>query len=277
MMEKAEPTLIYDSSKRGSTALEELNAIFEYRNLVFQLVRRDILTRYKRSVLGVAWTMLNPLMTSLILAVVFYNAFGGTKSYPAYVLSGIIAWNFFAQTTLAAISHLVWGGGLLKKIYVPRTIFAVTATGTGLVNLGLSLIPLILIVWALGIPPSLNLLLLPIPVLFLAMFALGIGLLVSNLAIFYTDVAEMYQIVLTAWFYLSPVIFTDELLPPELLFWIKLLNPMYHLINLFRATIYEIRTPTLNEFLITGGIALITLIIGWLVFTRNSDEYAYRV
>lgn len=276
-MDKAEPTLIYDSAKRGSTALEELKAIFEYRELVIQLVRRDILTRYKRSFLGVAWTMLNPLMTSLILAVVFSSAFGLKEIYAAYVLSGLIAWNFFAQSTLAAISHLVWGGGLLKKIYVPRTIFAVAATGTGLVNLGLSLIPLILILWGLGIPPSGYLLWLPIPVLFLAMFALGVGLLVSNFAIFYTDVAEMYQIVLTAWLYLSPVIFTDEFLPPELLFWIKLLNPMYHLINLFRAPIYDIRTPTLNEFLITGGIALITLIVGWLVFTRNSDEYAYRV
>jgi len=274
-MNKISTVPIYDSAQRVSPALEEFKALFQYNNLVMQMVRRDILTRYKRSILGVAWTMLNPLGTTLVLAFVFSSVFG-TENYAAYVLSGLISWTFFAQTTNACIVNLVWGGSLLRRIYVPRTVFAVSSIGTGLVNFILSLVPLLLVILVFGIPLTLNALLLPIPMLFLAMFALGVGLIVSNLAIFFADVAEMYAIVLTAWMYLSPVIYTIEALPPQYLQLLKL-NPMYHLINLFRAVIYEGRLPTLQEFLISGGIALTTLLIGWLVFTRNSDEFAYRV
>jgi len=275
-MNKISTAPVYDSARRVSPALEELKALFQYNNLVLQMVRRDILTRYKRSILGVAWTMLNPLGTTLVLAFVFSSVFGSTVNYAAYVLSGLIAWTFFSQATNACIVNLVWGGSLLRRIYVPRTVFAVSSMGTGLVNFTLSLVPLILVILVSGIPLTLNALLLPIPMLFLAMFALGVGLIVSNLAIFFADIAEMYAIVLTAWMYLSPVIYTIETLPPQYQQLLKL-NPMYHLINLFRAVIYEGRTPTLNEFLISGGIALSTLLVGWLVFTKKSDEFAYRV
>ncbi len=277
-MEKTARSPIYDSSKQVSPELEELREIFRYRNLVNQMVRRDLLTRYKRSVLGVAWTMLNPLGTSIVLTIVFSSVFGGAdKGYPVYVLSGLIAWNFFSQTTNAAIVNLVWGGGLLNRIYIPRTVFGVSAVGTGLVNLLLSLVPLIIIMLVLSIPLAPSMLILPIPILFLAMFSLGVGLFISSLAIYYSDVAEMYQIVLMAWFYLSPVIFKDDFMPARVLTVIKLVNPMYHLINLFRTPIYEGRIPDLSEFLVSGLWAITALIIGWVVFSRRADEFAYHV
>ena len=130
-MNRAESIPVYDSARRRIPALEELQEILRYRNLLVQLVRRDILTRYKRSVLGVTWTMLNPLGTMLVMTIVFSRAFSTTQGYSAYVLSGLLAWNFFSQTTNAATLHLVWGGDLLKRIYVPRTAFAISATGTG--------------------------------------------------------------------------------------------------------------------------------------------------
>lgn len=270
-------TPIYDSARRGSAALEELRDVLSYQYLIVQLVRRDILTRYKRSVLGVAWTMLNPLGTMLVLTIVFSRAFGATQGYAALVLSGLMAWNFYSQTTNAAILHLVWGGGLLKKIYVPRTVFALSAAGTGLVNLFLSLVPLLLVMLVVGVPIRASMLLLPIPILFLTMFALGMGLLISTIAVYFADVAEMYQVVLTAWMYLSPVIYPEDKLPQEIRLWISRLNPMYHLIRLFRIPIYEGRVPELSEFLIAGGIALAALVIGWIVFTRKADEFAYLV
>ena len=268
----------YDSSKKRSTALEELQEILRYRNLVMQFVRRDILTRYKRSVLGIAWTMLTPLGTMLVLTIVFSRAFGvHEKGYAAYILSGLMAWTFFSQTTHAASVHLVWGGSLLNRIYVPRTVFAVSATGTGLVNLTISLIPLVLVTLLVGLPINLSALLIPIPMLFLAMFSLGLGLVISAIAIYFADVTEMYQVILTAWLYLSPVIWTEEQLPANWAPLIIRLNPMYYLINLFRIPIYEGRVPTLSEFGIAGGIALITLIFGWWFFAKRADEFAYRV
>ncbi len=269
---------VYDSAQQRSTALEEIRAIFQYRYLVVQFVRRDLLTRYKRSVLGVAWTMLNPLGTMIILTIVFSRVFGANKEgYAAYVLSGLVAWNFFSQTTNAATLHLVWGGSLLRRIYMPRTSFAVSATGTGLVNFVLSLVPLLLVMLVTGVSIKPTVVLVPIPMLFLAMFALGLGLLISTVAVYFADIAEMYQILLTAWMYLSPVIYSYEILPEPYRTWLMRLNPMYYLLTLFRAPIYDGRIPEWSEFLITGGISLITLLVGWSVFTSKADEFAYRV
>ena len=277
-MDKTNQVPIYDSDRQGSAALEELRAIFKYRYLVVQFVRRDILTRYKRSVLGVAWTMLNPLGTMLILTIVFSQAFGGSQEgYAAYVLSGLIAWNFFAQSSNAATLHLVWGGSLLKKIYIPRTSFAVSATGTGLINILFSLIPLLIVMLITGVPIRWTIILLPIPILFLAMFALGVGLLISAMAIFYADIAEMFQIALTAWMYLTPIIYSPEILPEVYRFWITRLNPMFYLVELFRMPIYYGKVPDLSLVMIAGGISIVTLFVGWIYFTGKSDEFAYRV
>ena len=270
-------TIIYDSAHQRFPALDELREILRYRSLVVQIVRRDILTRYKRSILGVAWTMLNPLGTMIVLTIAFSRAFGSTEAYSAFLLSGLISWTFFSQTTNAAISHLVWGEGLLKRIYVPRTVFAVSAIGTGLVNLVLSIIPLFIVMLVTGVPLRWTIVLMPVPILFLALFSLGIGLTISAIAVFYTDVAEMYQIVLTAWLYLTPIIYPESILPEAYRKWILLLNPMYHLVRIFRAPIYEGKVPDLTEVLLAGGVSLAVLLIGWVFFTSKADEFAYRV
>jgi ABC-2 type transport system permease protein len=275
-MNKTDSLPVYDTAQRRSPALEEFRELLRYQNLVFQMVRRDILTRYKRSILGVAWTMLNPLGTTLVLTIVFSRVFGAQKGYAPYVLSGLMPWTFFAQTTSACMVGMIWGGNLIRRIYIPRTIFAVTAIGTGIVNLVLSLVPLFIVMLLSGVIPKPTTLLLPIPILFLAMFSLGLGLFLSTIAIQFVDITEMYQIVLTAWMYLSPVIYRPELVPPEFL-WLLRLNPMYYLINFFRAFVYEGRLPGVSEFLVSGGIALVTLLIGWFIFTRKADEFAYRV
>jgi ABC-type polysaccharide/polyol phosphate export permease len=275
-MSKIDSLKIYDSSQRGLPAMEELLELFRYRNLVFQTVRRNIVVRYKRSVLGIAWTMLNPLGTTLILTFVFSGVFGGPASYSVYVLSGLICWTFFSQATNDAMHNLIWGGGLLKRIYIPRTVFAVSSVATGLVNMTLALVPLLVIMMLTSVTPQWSMLILPVPALFLAMFALGVGLLLSAIAIYFTDVTEMYTILLMAWFYLSPVIYMKEFLPEDYA-WIVQLNPMYYLINLFRAPIYDGRVPSLQEFLVSGAIAVVTLLIGWFVFSQKADEFAYRV
>src|SRR5512138_3854116 len=133
--------IVYDSAKHGNYALDELRQCLRYRNLLLQLVRRDITSRYKRSFFGIAWTMLNPLGMMLVLTVVFSQLFGTVRGYPAYVLSGLMVWTFFSQTTTAAMVNLVWGGGLLNRIYIPRTSFAIAAMGTGAVNLLITAIP----------------------------------------------------------------------------------------------------------------------------------------
>jgi ABC-type polysaccharide/polyol phosphate export permease len=270
---------VYDSSKRIHPVLEELRQVFRYRTLVLQLVRRDVLTRYKRSVLGIAWTLLNPLGMMLVLTIAFSQIlrFGDVRSYPTYVLSGLLAWTFFQQTTTAAMVNLIWGGGLLNRIYIPRASFALAAIGTGLVNLSLSVLPLVAVMVISGIYPQPSIVYLPVSMLVLACFSLGIGLLVSAIAIYFPDFSEMYQIFLSAWMYLTPVIYPEEIIPEAFRPWITTLNPMYYLVRLYRLPVYDGRIPTLEELLPALLIATIVLIGGWWLFSTKSDEFAYRI
>jgi ABC-type polysaccharide/polyol phosphate export permease len=145
------------------------------------------------------------------------------------------------------------------------------------VNIGLSLIPLFLVMLATGVPIRATILFLPVSVVLLSMFALGIALLLSTFAVYFPDVAEMYQIALTAWMYLTPIIYPEEILPQAARPWILGLNPMYHLVSMFRLPLYDGSLPSLGEFAIAAGVATVTLVIGWLAFTERMDEFAYRV
>ena len=265
----------YDSARRRSSALEELQDLIRYRDLVFQLVRRDIVARYKRSVLGIAWTMIQPLGMMLVLTLVFSQLFGRVEGYPAYLLSGLIAWTFFAQTTTATIHQSVWGGALMQRIYIPHTAFSVSAIGTGVVNLFLSLVPLLLIMLIIQRPVTWAVLFLPIPIILLTAFSLGVGLLLSSIAIRFPDVSEMYQILIQAWMYLTPIMYPSDILPDAYRTLLLYFNPMYYLILMFRVPIYDGVLPSLPLSLIGAGIALVTLLVGWIYFSRQADRLAY--
>jgi len=264
----------YDSQKRKSPALEELQDIIKYRDLIFQLVRRDIVARYKRSVLGIAWTMLQPLGMMIVLTLVFSQLFNQVDGYPAYVLGGLMPWLFFAQTTTSEIQQSVWGGALMRRIYVPYTAFPAAAVGTGVVNLLLSVIPLLAMMLVVGRPIRLTILFLPIPIILLSAFALGLGLFVSSLAVRFPDVAEMYQIILQAWMYLTPIMYPADILP-EAIRKLQYLNPMYYLILLFRVPIYDGVLPSLPLILAATGISVTTLVIGWIYFSYQTDKFSY--
>lgn len=272
-------TLVYDSSQSGSRSLDELRNAFSYRHLILQLTRRDITTRYRRSVLGIAWTMLNPLGMMIVLTLAFSSIFrfNTEHGFAGYVLTGFMAWNFFSQTSTAAMVNLVWGGNILRRIYIPRTSFALAAIGTGLVNMVLSIFPLVLVMVITGVPLRATALFIPVPILLLAAFSLGVGLILSTLAVYFPDVAEMYQILLTAWMYLTPVIYPEEILPETYRLLITRLNPMYYLVKLFRLSLYNGEMPALADWLPAVVISFIVLVAGWIIFARKSDEFAYRV
>jgi ABC-2 type transport system permease protein len=198
------------------------------------------------------------------------------QSYPAYLLSGLIAWIFFSQSTNAAMSGLVWGGSLIQRIYIPRTSFGISAISTALVNLVLSIIPLILVMFVTHTAIHLTIIFLPISILLLACFALGVGLILSTMAVYFPDVAEMYQIILLAWMYLCPIIYPAEIIPANLHL-IFDLNPMYYLIRIFRIPLMDGRIPTFEEILPAAICGIGALVIGWIFFTAKSDEFAYRI
>jgi len=213
----------------------------------------------------------------VVLTLVFSHLFRwDLPHYPVYLLSGTLLWNFFAQTTTLAAQQLVWGGALLSRIYVPRTVFAVSALGTGLVNLTLALIPLGLIMLVTGVSFHPALIFLPLSIFLAAAFTLGISLLLSSVAPLFPDIVEMYQVILTAWYFLTPIFYPVKILPPQYRFWLKL-NPMHHLIAAFRGPIYEGVFLSGEGLLGTMVLALGTLSLGWFIFTKRADSIIYRL
>ncbi len=268
---------LYDSAHRPPPFVEELVALFRYRDLVVQLVLRNVKARYKRSILGVAWTMINPLLTMLVLTLVFSALFRiPSRQYALYVLSGLLAWNFFAQTTVAAMGDLIWSGGLLGRIFLPKSAFAVSAVGTGLVNLALALVPYWIIAAALGAPIRPAILLLPLPVLCLALFALGVGLALSTAAVYFQDVMPTYEIVLMAWMYVTPVIYPIDLVPQAVQSFLRV-NPMFYLVSAFRSVLYDGQAPRPDHLALAFALSLASLLLGWWVFTRRARDFAYHV
>ena len=268
---------VYDSGRRRRPGIEEAVQVFRYRDLIRQLVRRDVLTRYKRSVLGIAWTMLHPLGTMMVLLVVFSALFGATGSVAVYLLTGLLVWQFFAQTTTAAMQQTISGGAWFQRLAFPRTVFAVASIGTGLTNLLLALVPLAIVMVITATPVRAPIILLPVAVLLLGTFALGIALLISALAVDFPDVSEMYQLALFGWMYLTPIIYPEEILPEAYRWWILNLNPMYHLLRLFRLAVYHGGWPSGLELALTAAVAGVALTAGWTVFTHRADEFAYRL
>jgi len=266
---------IYDTAKRRNVALYELIQAWRYRDLIWQLVLRDVTSRYKRSVLGIAWTMLNPLGTMIIMTIVFSQLFNRIEGYSAYLLSGLVIWNFFSQSSSTGINNLVRGGPMFTRIYVPRTAFAISSVGTGLVNLFFSIIVLFGVMLVVGVPITWTSLLVLVPIIFTALFSLGMSLIISSAGIYFDDVVQMYRILLTAWMYFTPIIYQIDILPPyaqRLMFF----NPMYHFVELFRRATYFGENFYWPEVGVSALFAFVPLIIGWLVFSKISEQLAYR-
>ena len=266
----------YDSADRPHPFIEEIKAVIEYRDLLFLFISRSIKSRYKRSSLGVLWTLMNPMATMIVFSLVFSRMWRfDVPSYPAYVLSGLIVWNFFSYSASTGMSDMVFQGDLLKRIYMPRSIFVLAATGTGFVNFIISLVPLILIGIILGVPLSWSWLFLPFAAIIIFLFLMGFGLFLTAGAVFFSDLIPMFTVVQQIWFYATPLFYPISIIPERYL-WLFKLNPMYYMVEMIRVPFLGGTFPALNELLIALGWAVGALIAGWYVFTSKSNEYAYR-
>ena len=267
----------YDSAIHRLSVLGELRELVLYRDLLRVLISKTIKTRYRRSAIGILWTLLNPLLTMLVLTIAFSAIMkNAVPSYPVYLLIGVVVWNLFSGSTSWSIGTYIGAGSLLKQAHMPPTVFAVACVGNCLVNFFFSLVPLCIMMLFLGHPFYGTWLFVPLAVLIVAAFSLGVALFMSTLGIFFSDVVEMYQIAIQAWFYLTPIIYPAKFLPDQYA-WILWVNPMYHMIELVRAPIYDGLLPQASTFIICILWALVALIGGGRYFVRKSDEFAYRL
>lgn len=252
---------------------EEVRDLLRHGHLLQSLVMRDLTVRYKRSVIGFLWTMLHPLLLTLIFVLIFSTFFRfAIEHYAVYFLSAFLGWNFFSQSTSSAMSSIAWNGMLMKQVRAPRSIFPLSTTLSGLVNLLLSMIPLLIIMRIQGIPVRPSILFLPVSFLMLAMFAFGVSLALYSLAVFFVDVREMYVVMLTALLYLTPIIYPIEIVPDKFL-WIVKINPLRYLLETLRAPIYYGIIPPVRTLGISAGVAVFALVVGWLTFRRLSPRF----
>ena len=266
---------VYDSAKRRVRWIEEAINLWRYRGLVHELIVRDIKVRYKRSVLGIVWTMLAPLLNMIALTLVFSSILKtAVHNYPVYFMAGSIFWAFFSQTTTSAASQTMASNELAKRMFIPRSVFIASAVGGGLVNLALSLVPLIVIILITGFPFHASWAFLPIPIFIITLFTTGVCLLLFAVTSRFADVREMYTVIVQTWFFLTPIVYEPSIVPYRYRV-ILSLNPMYHLIQVFRKPIYDGVIPSAT--LLAGSLVLsvATLVTGWVFFCHRSDKMAY--
>jgi ABC-type polysaccharide/polyol phosphate export permease len=271
----AGPEALYDSGNRRPRWIEEATNLWAFRGLVHELVIRDIKVRYKRSVLGMIWTMLAPLLNMVALTLVFSQLLKtSVQNYPVYFMTGAIFWGFFAQTTSGAASQTQASNDLAKRTFVPRSVFIASAVGGGLVNLALSLFPLLLILLVTGFPFHATWFFLPVSVFITALFTAGVALLLYTLTSRFADVREMYTVLVQTWFFLTPIVYEPSIVPSRYRV-ILALNPTYYLIQVFRKPIYDGVLPSLDLILLSLAMSVAVLVTGWVYFCHRTDKMAY--
>jgi ABC-type polysaccharide/polyol phosphate export permease len=267
---------VYDSAAKGSRELEELRNIWAYRSLIRELVIRDIKIRYKRSVMGIAWTMIAPLFNMVALTLIFSSLLKQQiHSYAAYFLIGSMYWTYFSTATSYAASQTHDANEFAKKTYLPRSVFVLSSTGVALVNLVLSLLPLAIILAISHFRLRWTIVFFPISVVLETAFSLGVGFLIFTVASRFSDIREMYLVFINTWFFITPIVYAPSIVPAKFRF-VLWLNPHYYLIQTFRIPLYDGFLPPASVLLFSTAIAFVTLAVGWVFFCRRIDEYAFR-
>ncbi len=256
---------------------EKVDAFHRFTPLLKELVVRDIKVRYRHSVLGLVWTVLNPLLMMVVITFVFSTLFKqNIPNYPIYYLSGSLLFSFNSESTTTALNSMVTNASLIKKVYIPKYLFPFSNILSGLVNLGFSLIAMFIVMVATGAPFHITLLLIPIPVFYTFLFSTGLGILLSALTVYFRDIAHFYSVFILAWTYFTPIFYPVEILGEKAMMLMRL-NPMYHYISYMRELVVNGSFPSMKENLFCLLIGLFMVIVGLLVFYKKQDRFVLFV
>jgi ABC-type polysaccharide/polyol phosphate export permease len=247
------------------------------RNVLWQLITQQLILRYRRTVLGYLWTLVNPLLMMSVMAVVFSTLFkADLKAFAIFLFAGMIPWNFFNSVVTQSCTAFINNEGLIKKIYLPKAIFPLSIAFALLVDSLLSFTALFLIILLIGGSPSWALLFLPISFLLLFLFALGFGLIMSIATVFFRDLQHVILIAMQGLFFLTPILYKHDALAGKVA-WMVGLNPVTPFITLFRSPLIDATLPTQAALLQTTVIAFGTMALGLFVFFRQEKKIVFRL
>ncbi len=266
-----------DKRKKACLGLKLISAFRRYSYLIKQLVSRDFKSKYKRSVLGVLWSFLNPLLMMLVQYVVFSTLFKSSISnFALYLLVGIVCFNFFTECAGMCLGSITGNASLITKVYMPKYIYPVSRMLSSCINLAFSLIPLIGIMFITHAPFTKALVLVPIPLICLCAFSLGIGMMLATSMVFFRDTQFLWGVISTIWMYATPIIYPESILPEKYLLLFKL-NPLYHIVRIMRIMIMDGVSPEPKAYLISIFMSFATLVVGAVIFKKNQDKFVLNL
>ncbi|MDD3977824.1 MAG: ABC transporter permease [Methanomicrobium sp.] len=247
---------------------------FDYKDLIWNLTISDLKIKYQSSVLGFAWSLLNPLLMMLVLYFVFSNLFRFEQEHFAlYLLIGLIAWRFFSNGTMSAMASIVGRPSLVTKIYIPREILVLSTTLSAFISSILEFMVLIPLLFILGAGITINILLFPIVHAIFFLIVYGISLILASLYVYYRDLNQIWDVVLQAGIFLSPVIYPISIIPAQYIN-LYMLNPMTILMEVYRDFLLYGVTPSVLSLLVLLGVGIIIIAIGSVVFKRLERRFA---
>ena len=262
--------------------------LLTYRDLLWNLVVRDLKVRYRNSVLGVLWSLGNPILMMLVFTFVFtvMTGFARAENFPVFVLCAILPWNFFSTSVIGSIRSVVDNASLVNKIYFPREVLPVSVVLANLVNFLMSMLVLFGLMLVFGMPFTRWLLLLPLVIAVQIIFTVGFSLIMATANVFYRDTQIIMEVVMQAWFFVTPIFYPIEILPRsyeifgitfDVWRWVNILNPMASIIANYRVILYGGASPEFYFFMRTLVTALAVLGVGSLVFYRYSRRFAEEI
>ena len=251
-----------------------------------QLVTKDFKIKYRRSVLGVAWSVLNPLLMMVVMSIVFSTIFGQSRNgsitpemYPLYLIVGNITFSVMSESTNQALMSIIWASSLLKKVKVHRWVFPVQKVLFSLVNFSFSLVAVAVVMLFFRVVPTWHLILLPVCLLLLMCFCMGLGMMLSALAVFFRDVMHLWTVVITAWMYLTPIFWTTDYIS-QMAHWIQVLvvvNPMYNYLQFMRDIFLFNTVPSALTFGLCVAWDILALAIGYTVFHKTEHKFSLYI
>lgn len=258
------------------------NEVEKDRFILKQLVTKDFKIKYRRSFLGVAWSVLNPLLMMIVMAVVFSTIFAQGRNgavspelYPLYLIVGNVTFSVMSESTNQALMSIIWASSLLKKVKVHRWVFPVQKVLFSLVNFGFSLIAVAIVMIWFHVVPTWHLILLPVCLFLLMLFCMGLGMMLSALAVFFRDIMHLWSVVITAWTYLTPIFWTTDFIGrmPHVVRIIMYANPMYNYIQFMRDIFLFQTTPTFFTVGMCVAWAVVALVLGYVVFHKSEHKF----
>jgi len=274
---KHSPEVAYPSNRRRAPGGVISMYLWDYRDLIGNLVVSDLKIKYASSVLGFAWSLLNPLMMMIILYLVFNNIYKNNQNnFVLYLLIGILAWRFFSTATTSALESIVMKQSLVKKIYIPREILVLGVTTSGLISSFLEFLVLLplLVILGVGIYPTIVIFPVVQGLFFLIIY--GLSLILASLYVYFRDLNQIWEVVIQLGFFLSPIVYPLSFVPVKYQGY-YLLNPVTRVIGMYREIFLNGSLPGLYDFLVVLAFVAILLIVGNLVFGKLSRRFAEEV